>query len=252
MPQLSEISAAATQAFTTNKQKPRFHGLSANSLKLIALVSMTLDHIGLTFFPEIEIFRIIGRISFPIFAYMIAEGCRYTRNRCRYFLQVFLLGVLCQAVYFVSDQSLYQCILITFSLSILLIYAFQWAKLHSNRWWLPILGILLVALLTILLPEQLSKTDFYIDYGFWGVLLSVWISLSDDRRIKLSLMGIGLIALNISMGDTQWWSLLALPILACYNGQRGKYKMKYLFYIYYPLHLVVIYLIDYLTSAIFT
>ncbi len=236
---------------TEHKSKLHFGGLSANALKLIALTAMTVDHIGLTFFEGTEIFRIIGRISFPIFAYMIAEGCRYTHNRRSYFLRVFLLGVLCQIVYFVTEQSLYQGVLITLSLSILQIFAIQWAKLRKNGWWLPVIGILLIFWSAVWLPKQLSYTDFNFDYGFWGILLPVWISLSDNRRVKLILTGFGLAALNLSIGAVQWWSLLALPIIALYNGQRGKYKMKYLFYIYYPLHLVVLYLINTVISAIF-
>lgn len=66
-------------------------GLSNNALKIIAMLSMLIDHTGLMIFPEYKIFRIIGRLAFPIFAYMIAEGCFYTKKqkkvfsaRCRY------------------------------------------------------------------------------------------------------------------------------------------------------------------------
>ena len=75
-------------------------GLSGNTLKIIALIAMTLDHLCLLVFPEMQWFRIIGRIAMPIFAYMIAEGCRYTKNKVKYFLMVFVLGVICQVVYF--------------------------------------------------------------------------------------------------------------------------------------------------------
>jgi len=238
------------QNLSEHKPQLHFNGLSANALKLIALFAMTVDHIGLTFFEDMEIFRIIGRISFPIFAYMIAEGCRYTRNRRNYFLRILLLGLLCQIVYFVTEQSLYQGALITLSLSILQIFTIQWAKQQKNGWWLPVIGILLIFFGTVWLPTRLSRTDFNFDYGFCGVLLPVWISLSDNRRIKLILMSVGLVALNFSIGAVQWWSLLALPIIALYNGRRGKYKMKYLFYIYYPLHLAIIYLVDLVISAI--
>ena len=59
-------------------------GLSGNQLKLIALAAMTVDHIGVQFFPNIQLLRIIGRLALPIFAYMIAQGCRYTKNKARY------------------------------------------------------------------------------------------------------------------------------------------------------------------------
>ena len=60
---------------------PKKIGLTNNQLKIIAMISMLIDHIGLQMFPDLLIFRIIGRLAFPIFAYMIAEGCFYTKNK---------------------------------------------------------------------------------------------------------------------------------------------------------------------------
>ena len=58
-------------------------GLSGNALKIIGAITMLIDHMGVVLFPGIAILRIIGRISFPIFAFMIAEGCRYTKNKLK-------------------------------------------------------------------------------------------------------------------------------------------------------------------------
>ena len=70
--------------------------LSGNMLKIIAAVTMLVDHAGILFFPSQNIYRIIGRLAFPIFAYMIAEGCKYTRNKIRYFAMIFGLAAVCQ------------------------------------------------------------------------------------------------------------------------------------------------------------
>ena len=102
--------------------------LNGNQLKLFALITMTIDHIGMYLFPQYLFFRIIGRLSMPIFAYMIAEGCRYTKNKIRHFSLLFGLGVLCQIVYIIFDPTtIYLGILITFSISTLIIYAMQYA-----------------------------------------------------------------------------------------------------------------------------
>ena len=69
--------------------------LTKNQLKILAIVCMTIDHIGVTFFPHVPLLRMIGRLAFPIFSYGIAEGCRFTRNKFRYFGGVFLCGVVC-------------------------------------------------------------------------------------------------------------------------------------------------------------
>ena len=77
-----------------------FSGLTGNQLKLIALITMTLDHVGMLLLPRVRILRAIGRIAFPIFAYMIAEGCQHTRNRKKYLLSMASFATVCQVVYF--------------------------------------------------------------------------------------------------------------------------------------------------------
>ena len=97
-------------------------GLSGNQLKLLALFAMTCDHVGLQLLPQFIILRIIGRLAAPLFAYMIAEGCRYTHDRGRYLGRLLGMAALCQIAYFAAMRSLYQCIFVTFSLSVCLIY----------------------------------------------------------------------------------------------------------------------------------
>ena len=218
-------------------------GLTGNQLKILALIFMTADHIGYMLLPQLIFLRCIGRLAMPIFAWMIAEGCRYTKNRARYFGMIFAVGSLCQIVYLVFMQSLYMCVLITFSMSVLLIFAMDNAIQKKS-----VLSILLlcavlaiVCYICLFLPGRLPGTDFYIDYGIFGVLLPVWIYIAKSKGQKLLAAAVLLVLLVLSNGPIQWFALIALPLLAVYNGRRGKIKMKYLFYIYYPLHLAAIY-----------
>ena len=103
-------------------------GLSASTLKIIACVAMVIDHVGAYLLPHIPILRVIGRLAFPIFAYFIAEGCRYTRHKLKRFLLVFGLGLICEAVFFLYSGQIDGGILMTFSLSILLVYEVQAIK----------------------------------------------------------------------------------------------------------------------------
>ena len=64
----------------------KFGIFSNNVLKIIACITMLLDHMGFILFPQYPIFRIIGRIAFPIFAFLLAEGCYYTKNKLRHFI----------------------------------------------------------------------------------------------------------------------------------------------------------------------
>ena len=93
-----------------------------------------------------------------------------------------------------------------------------------------------VFLLCVVLPDFLP--GFEIDYGLMGVLLPVLIYFG--RPVHHFLLA-GLILLGFAYGGLQWWALAAIPLLAVYNDQRGKYNIGKLFYLYYPLHLVVIY-----------
>ena len=218
--------------------------LTGNQLKLLALVTMTCDHIGVTLFPQVLWLRIVGRLALPIFAYMIAEGCRHTHSRKRYLLSIVAVAALCQAVYLVAMGSLYMCIMVTFSLSVALIYLWDYAKTRPA----PQGGFLVLAALCVtwVLCEVplFPGTDFHIDYGIFGVLLPVLIYMGRSGLQAFAMAALGLVFLNLSMGGIQWFSLLALIPLAFYDGTRGKAKLKYLFYIYYPAHLAVIWLIS--------
>lgn len=222
-------------------------GLTGNALKLIALIVMTVDHIGVQLFPEIKLLRIIGRLALPIFAYMIAEGCKYTKNRRRYLGLIALEALICQLVYLIAMGSLYMCILVTFSLSILLIYIGDFAvkKKSTSGYIALVTAIIAVFAICELLPKALPNTDFQIDYGFFGVLMPVVLYFSrDDKLSKLSSITAMCVLLGLRFGGVMYFNLLAIPLLTLYNGERGKHKMKYLFYIYYPLHLVIIYAIS--------
>lgn len=206
------------------------------------MIAMTLDHVGMVLFPQFSILRILGRLAMPIYAYMIAEGCRYTHNRKRYLLRLLGLGIVCQVVYFFAMDSLYQCILITFSLSVMVIFSLDWAKKQGGfpGFLVAIAAACTVWFLCELLPTLLPGTDFAVDYGFYGVLLPVLVWLGKTKNQTLLLLTLGLTQLCLNSGMHQWYCLAAVPLLALYNGQRGKANIGKLFYFYYPAHLVII------------
>lgn len=236
-------------------------GLSASTLKIIACITMVIDHLGAYIFTDLEILRIIGRISFPIFAYFIAEGCRYTRRKLKRFLLVFGLGLICEGGYFLYAGTIDGGILLTFSFSILLIYQVQAIKraLAQRRMGSAILwGLILAA--SVVGVYGFNEYVLYVNYGFWGVLIPVFTALPDYKEgeapacfkalsslpVKWGFCAFGMLLLCISRGLTtniQSYCLLALIPLALYNGQPGVRGMKYGFYLFYPLHLIVIFLL---------
>lgn len=220
--------------------------LCGNTLKIIAAMSMLIDHIGYILFPQVEILRILGRLAFPIFAFMISEGCMHTKNKLRYLLAVSVLALLCQTVYYLFDKSFDTCILVTFSLSILMIFALQSfqsaisSKASSGISRVLAGGVFLLMVISVYLLNQW----LVIDYGFWGCMAPVAASLVGNNRAniykRVLCLGVVLVIIAITLGGNQFYSLFAIPLLLLYSGQRGKRRMKYFFYIFYPVHLAVL------------
>lgn len=225
-------------------------------LKIIAAAAMLCDHVGLLFFPGEPIFRIIGRLAFPIFAFMIAEGCKYTRNKVKYFSMIFGLAAVCQVVYYLFDGSLYMCVLVTFSLSILMLFALDNFKRMLFEKEAGTVHKLLSAALFIACVAFTYIINLFleIDYGFCGCMLPVYAGLFhmpkncsssilktlDNSFVSVIMLALGLLPLIYDVGFVQAYSLFALLPLLLYSGKRGKLRMKYFFYIFYPLHLAVL------------
>ena len=243
---------------TENKKfSPRF--LTGNMIKIIAAALMVIDHIGVILMHEGGILRILGRISMPLFAFMIAEGAKYTKNKVKYLGMIAGLATACQLVYYFALKDLYMCILVTFSLSIALIYALnfvKWAYLSGK-------GTVTAKVIAPLLFFGLTAIAYYlttvlqIDYGFFGIMMPVFASITDMRGyeipenirwieshyVRVLMMAIPMLLRMLDYEPIMWYSFLALPLLLLYSEKRGKWKMKYFFYIFYPVHLGLIYII---------
>ncbi|MBQ4109963.1 MAG: hypothetical protein IJC74_03675 [Clostridia bacterium] len=219
--------------------------LTGNQLKIIALIAMTLDHIGKMLLPGFVILQIIGRLAFPIFAYMIAEGCRYTKNRKKYLIIMIVATVISQFFYTIVMKNWAQCILVSFTLAILTIYAFdKYIKDKKVTSLLAFLGIIIVDfIISNIIPMLFPKSGFVIDYGFFGIMLPVFVYIGKNKTEKLIGTAVALAGIALIYGGIQWFSFAALILIALYNGERGVKNLKYLFYIYYPLHIGVIYFV---------
>lgn len=233
--------------------------MSNTTLKIIACVSMLIDHIGLMLFPEYIIFRYLGRIAMPIFAFFIGQGCRYTKNKLRYFSQVFLLGILCQALNTANDltagkfDEIYGNILLTFSISIVICFAYLYVEnAYKNNQSLtkPCLVFLICilgALCVLRFTDNIIGIPFSVDYGWRGVFLPLCACICTKKSNQLCLFAIGLIVPMIILDKGLFFTLfsaLSLVFLYFYNGKYGNKKLKYLFYVFYPAHLGILHLIS--------
>ena len=191
--------------------------LTGNILKIIAAICMVIDHIGYLIFPEVKLLRIVGRIAFPVFAYMIAEGCQHTKNKVRYFGTIFSLAVIFQIIYYITTHDMYLSILFTFSFAILAVFALQYFKKRKD---------LFSALVFVLCigGVYILNQIFYIDYGFWGCMTPVFASAMRDTEkmdkpvVHIAMMAVCLVFLALQYKGVQAFALLSVPLLLLYSG----------------------------------
>ena len=228
--------------------------MSAFVLKLLAAACMLIDHAGILLFPSQTWMRAVGRLAFPIFAYFIGEGFYYTKNRLKYFLRIFLLGVVFQILYAVAGYSFMLGILITFSLSLCLMELLTRAQKGFSEgedgpaW--------LIAFTMAVVAVGFLCHHVTVDYGFFGILLPVWMVPFRKKSHRLAAFSVGLVAVCVYYAYPTFWDLqnlclLALPLLLLYNGKPGKYRLKWFFYIFYPAHLAVLWGIEWMMYNIF-
>ena len=246
----------------------RYQVLNKIALQLIAIIAMTIDHLTWLLFPGYPtdalpiILHIIGRLAFPIFAFFIAEGYHYTRNKNKYMLRILIFSIISHVPYmFASNVYLNygpMCFIpfatgegITRFLnqaSVLFAYFIGLVMLRVNdseklKQWQKIIIVL-----------GLCFFSFPCDWSCIGSLVVLSIGSNRGkplRQIIWSMFWVSIyalvyfFALDKIYGILQFGVIISIPVLALYNGQKSKNVtmnkvMKYFFYIYYPLHLLVI------------
>ena len=235
--------------------------INNNTLKIIAMILMLLDHLWGTIIPGNQWMTLIGRMAFPIFAFLIVEGFFHTSDLKKYMKRLFIFGLISEIPFnLIYTGSMifpfHQNVMFTLLLGLLIINEID--KLKNNKEIkkkiIPILKIFLFLLISII---------GFVDYGVTGVLTIVVFYLF--RGFKLAWIGqlISLILLYIVFFEGQSVILnifnyeyflplqsigvLSLIFIWLYNGEKGKNNklIKYLFYSFYPVHMLVIYLIYY-------
>lgn len=242
--------------------------LSGNLLKIIAVLTMTFDHYSAIFHPGVSWMRIPGRIAFPIFAFLVAEGFRHTKNRLRYLLTMGAFASVSHMLLLWISRGSWTSILATFCASIGLCFLIEFVKKcafdPSCKWWLRLLSPLSLVLAVLVLYYDKKLLNIF-DYGFWGVMLAPfatvfhsprgvecpkWWQALDILPVHLLTFAIPLVLMNNQYGGSQVWATLALVPLLLYSGKRGKLRLKYLVYIYYPSHILLLHLLAMLFGVI--
>ncbi|MCX4341260.1 MAG: TraX family protein [Lachnospiraceae bacterium] len=226
-------------------------GLNANQIKLIAIIAMTVDHLTWTFFPGYDktwyviLLHIVGRLTAPIMWFFIAEGYNHTRNVKKYAGRLFLLAFIshfaynfCFGIPFVPLQtSVFNQTGVVWSLAwgLVLLYI---ADQTDWKGWQKVLVTIVICLITFPSDWSCIATMAILGIGtnrgnfkkqmslmmFWTLMYAVVYFFCIDKVYALIQLG----------------TCLTIPFLKSYNGERGSFKgMGKLFYVYYPLHLVI-------------
>ncbi len=247
-------------------------------IKLIAIAAMVIDHIGLFFFPQILVLRIVGRLAFPLFAWLIANGAYYSKNIKKYLARLFFFALVAQIPFIIInrliDPSFWELnVLFTLFLGLLAILLIKKSK-----------NVVSVCLMIIL--NALIASLFNMEYGAMGVLAVVifyhffrdfrkmimlqiclftifsitpiifYIALTRGVHLTVPTTTLPLclptwthICLLVSMAFPPSFisqtlieplGLFSLIFVGFYSNQEGR-KIKYFFYWFYPIHLVIFY-----------
>lgn len=274
-----------------------FFQLNAFQLKLMALITMTIDHFGAyqTFTINQAIndgLRIIGRAAAPLFLFLVTEGLRHTHDKAKYILRLYTAGVIIEIINRIIEKNtetpgLGNTLPMFFYTAL---FAFCTEQMIHHRDQIKTVctaacGLLLPFLfyiLHVLLLENGFSIEWYlisiffpsplhVDYSILFVLLGTAWYFIDNRIINCAIFAfLSLICKIVPVSvffstalpmwfrpvyfdvfslfiDTQWCMCFAVPFMLLYNGEKGR-GLKYLFYIYYPLHVYILFFIQYLRN----
>ncbi|EDZ53327.1 MULTISPECIES: TraX family protein [Bacillus] len=233
--------------------------LNAFQLKIFAMILMVIDHVY-TYIPGIPMWmHHPGRIVAPIFFYFVVEGFFYTRNRTKYATRVFMWAAIMFAgsaliqYLFPREGGLHNNIFLSLGMSIVLLCTIDYTK-RTKNYLLGIPATIIAAILGLFTEASdigvIMTLIFYFfrEKKMWLIITYVLLSLIE---VPTSLMSgeifteMGLFGFN-----NQWMMIFALPFFFLYSGERGVNNSltKYMFYIFYPVHLWIIYTIGYFVS----
>lgn len=220
----------------------RMRILSGSMLKMIAIVAMLIDHVAHLFRIGTEtvlfslgehsltlysLLRYVGRIAFPLFAFLLIEGFLHTKNRKKYAIRLSLFALISEIPFnlFCSGTLFYERQNVFFTLLLGFLALWAWEARDKRLALVIILGLFGVSVL------------LRADYGYTGFLFILLLYF---------LRSVPLIGAMMSGCTLSLASVAAFLPIGLYNGDRGFIRhgaLKYLFYVFYPLHLMILTLI---------
>lgn len=220
--------------------------LSQESLKILACVTMLIDHVAAVFRLALK-WRVIGRLSFPIYCFLLAEGAYHTRNPKKYALRLAIGALLSEIVF---DFAFFG--------------RFYWG--HQNVMLTLLLGFFTLRAMEmfpdmfrkvlVVIPFALAAELLCTDYGWVGVALVALFALTRELPGRWPILAAGMAILFLSIPSAtrmifgirvpiQIFGLAALVPIALYSGKKmtNNKAIQWAFYLFYPVHLLILWLL---------
>lgn len=220
--------------------KQRF-GISQDGLKLLACLTMLMDHIGLLFFPYVRWLRIVGRLSFPLYCFLLSEGIHHTRSPVKYGLRLLFVAVITELPYDLlflgkftwAKNSVMLTLLLGFCMGLCMKRCPPWAKCFA------------------LLPFAFLARYTHGTYGMEGVLMIALFLLTRELPYGLLTQTVLMVLLSLRMAgfpehvSIQFWAVAAMIPIALYSGSKRSHSkvLQWGFTLFYPLHIILLLLI---------
>lgn len=223
-------------------------GISASVIKWIGMITMLIDHIGVTVILKLyrnapdscwgkvyEIARLIGRIAFPLYCFLLVEGFFYTKNKKKYAGRLFLFALLSEIPFnlAISGSFWYASannVMWTMGIGILMLWGIDRAREKKNT----VLAVLTAV--TALVAAGICK----VDYGCYGIAVILILYVMKEEPVFGFL---GSCIVLCMQAATELFAMVGVVLVKLYNGKRGR-QNKYVFYLFYPVHLLVLWIIE--------
>lgn len=223
---------------------PAAYGISSFGLKVMAVVTMLIDHIGIVIGEghtgPYLIMRSIGRLSFPIYCFLLVEGFIHTKDRKKHAIRLAIFAIISELPYDLFHGEWIdfsrQNVIIGLFIGYMTIWGLDYILKHpvkfaEDKSFIVAIGIVILGFAA----AYFSK----VTYSYGGILLICGFYVFRDKEWGVNFtnatFNIGLHRIGV-----QWIGVLSIIPIGMYNGTLGKHKMKYFFYWFYPLHLLAL------------
>lgn len=217
--------------------------MSVFALKILAILAMLLDHIAAVFLSSTTmpyvLMRGFGRIAFPIFCFLIVEGYYHTRDVKKYMIRLAGFALVSEIPFDICFYHKlfywgHQNVFFTLAIGLVTIYAIDEVKKRFSASYIKAL----VLQFTVIILAMTAAWFLSTDYSMLGILIIIAFYVGRGNIIQIA---ISICIVTLYLGNTfQLYSLLALIPIYLYNGKKGP-SMRYVFYVFYPAHMLILY-----------